>query len=64
MVDDPSAAEHAMGSSYVILRIGIFGINLFLTLALSFISIASPRSPIPDIFAATCKGETPRFPRC
>jgi hypothetical protein len=53
MCDDPSTAEHTMGSSYVILRIGIFGFNLFLSLALSFISIPSPKSPIPDLFAGT-----------
>lgn len=53
MVEDPDAAESAMGSPYAILRIGIFGLNLFMAFVLSVVSIFGPKSPLPDLLAGT-----------
>ncbi|KAF8317359.1 hypothetical protein DL93DRAFT_2154268 [Clavulina sp. PMI_390] len=53
MVQNPEAAENAVGSAYVILRITLFGVDLSLALFLAFISLFMPETPLPDILAAS-----------
>ncbi|KAF8317360.1 hypothetical protein DL93DRAFT_2165621 [Clavulina sp. PMI_390] len=49
MANDPDAAENAVGSAYVILRIALYGADLFLAFVLCGLTILIPHSPIPDL---------------